>query len=276
MKTFRCSNTTRLCSVVSALICSLILTSTSYASDVRKIWQSGDQFVALEHHDSTVSETAISNDHPVELSPDRLTAMLTSIVFQPDDSDKPVHLFTNQSVGILVPEIVQGFRKSASGEDVIFAIVGLHKSMLGFGKNPKVTTGRAFYNGGRFNIIFGLAQKDVNEREDRRLSPFTPGNRLQALKGEWTLLPQPGISGFTLVRKDWVAFSDEWQGSVAQMPVVKLSATSSQTEPVQSGERYNDTRGPAERLLTLNELKDKGLISEEEYRSKRLEILKGL
>ena len=126
MKTFRCSKTARLCSVVSALICSLILTSTSYASDVRKTWQSGDQFVALEHHDSTASETAISNDHPVELSPGRLAAKLTSIVLQPGDGDKPVQLLTSQSIGILVPEIVQGFRKAASGEDVIFAIVGLH------------------------------------------------------------------------------------------------------------------------------------------------------
>ncbi len=276
MKIFRCRNAARLCSVVSALICSLLLTSASYASDVQEIWQSGDQFVALEHHNSTASETAISNDHPAELSPARLTAMLTSIVFQTGDSDKPLQLLTNQSIEILVPEIVQGFRKAASGEDVIFAIVGLHKSMLGFGRNPKVTTGRAFYKGGRLNIIFGLAQKDVNEREDRRLAPFTPGNRQHALKGEWTLLSQPETSGFTLARKDWVAFGDEWREPEAQMPVMRQSATSSQNEPVHSGELTNDTRRPAERLNTLIELKDKRLITEEEYRSKRLEILKGL
>lgn len=276
MKTFCCSNTAWLCSVVSALLFFLILSSTSYASDVRKIWHSGDQFVALEHQDFPVSETAISNDHPVEISPDRLASMLASIEFRSADNDKPEQLFTKQSIETLVPEIVQGFRKASSAEDVIFAIIGLHKSMLGFGKNPKVTTGRAFYKGGRLNVIFGLAQKDVNEREDRRLSPFTPGNRQKPLEGEWTLLPQPGMSGFTLVRKDWVTFSDEWQGSVAQIPEAKQTIPSTRTELVLPGTSCNNTRGPAERLTTLNELKTKGLISEEEYRSKRLEILNGL
>jgi hypothetical protein len=40
--------------------------------------------------------------------------------------------------------------------------------------------------------------------------------------------------------------------------------------------RSTDTRKLAERLTTLNELKEKGLISEEEYRGKRLDILNGL
>jgi hypothetical protein len=40
--------------------------------------------------------------------------------------------------------------------------------------------------------------------------------------------------------------------------------------------RISDVRSPAERLSTLKELKDKGLISDEEYRGKRLEILNGL
>jgi hypothetical protein len=227
--------------------------------------------VALERQDSSVGGT---NDHPVEISPDRLTAILASIEFHSADSDRPEKLITKQSLELFVPEIVKGFSKATSGEDVTFALIGLHTSMLGFGKSPKVTTGRAFYKDGRLNIIFGLVQKDVNEREDRRLAPFTPGSRQKTAEGEWTLLPQPGQSGFTLVRKDWVAFSDEWRESAAQIPVsVQNSIQASPAQPVKLN---NDTRNPAERLTTLNELKAKGLVSEEEYRSKRLEILKGL
>jgi hypothetical protein len=40
--------------------------------------------------------------------------------------------------------------------------------------------------------------------------------------------------------------------------------------------RSTDTRSPADRLSTLNELKHKGLINEEEYRVKRMEIMNGL
>lgn len=276
MKMFRCRDANWLCSVASAVLALLMLSSPAHASDVRHLWQSRDQFVALERQDAPLGGTAILNDHPVEISPDRLTAMLASIEFHVEDSDRPEQLITNQSLEVLVPQMVQGFRQAAPGEDVTFAITGLHKSMLGFAKSPKVTTGRAFYKGGRLNVIFGLVQKEVNEREDRRLSPFTPGSRQKAPEGEWALLTQPGRNGFSLVRKDWVSFSDEWRAPVAQLPVAEQDVPSVQTTPAQSGKRHNDTRRPAERLTTLNELKDKGLISEEEYRDKRLEILNGL
>jgi hypothetical protein len=276
MKTFSFRDANWIYCVVSALLVFVMLSSNSDASDVRQLWQSRDQFVALERQDSTQGVTVISNDHPVEISPDRLTAFLASIELQSPDSKTAEQLITKQSLEVLVPEMVQGFRKAAHGEDVTFAIIGLHKSLLGFAKSPKVTTGRAFYKEGRLNVIFGLAQKDVNEREDRRLSPFTPGNRRKPLEGDWTLLPQPGQSGFTLVRKDWVVFSDEWRASSVRIPVVEQNAPSVQTTSAKPKKSDNDTRKPAERLTTLNELKEKGLISEGEYRSKRLEILNGL
>lgn len=276
MRTFCCRGSIRICSVVSALLVVFMISFTCQASDGRQLWQSRDQFVALERQDSPPGRTEILNDHPVEISPDRLTAILASIEVHSADSDRPEQLIANQSLEVLVPQLVQGFRQAAPAEDVTFAIIGLHKSMLGFAKSPKVTTGRAFYKGGRLNIIFGLVQKDVNEREGRRLSPFTPGSRHKALEGEWALLPQPGQNGFTQLRKDWVTFSDEWRVPVAQTPAVEQNVPSTQTTPAQSGKRNNDTRRPEERLTTLNELKDKGLISEEEYRVKRQEILNGL
>jgi len=167
---------------------------------------------------------------------------------------------------------VEGLRKAARDEDVTFAIIGLHKSAIGLAKSPKVTTGRLFYQGGRFNIIFGLVQNDFNERADRRLSPFTPGSRQKVAEGEWTLLPHTGQSGYKQVRRDWVTFSEEWQTPVVQTPVAVKNIPSTKSAPAQN----KDTHTPAERLITLKELQEKGLISEEEYKTKRLEILNGL
>jgi len=59
-------------------------------------------------------------------------------------------------------------------------------------------------------------------------------------------------------------------------PVAEQSVPSAQTAPAQPGKRDIDTRSTAERLIILNELKNMGLVSEEEYRNKRLEILNGL
>jgi hypothetical protein len=148
--------------------------------------------------------------------------------------------------------------------------------LYGLAKSPKVTTGRLFYKAGQLNIIFGFVRKDFNDREDRRLFPLTPGSRQKTSEGEWTLLPQPGQNGFAQVRKDWIAFSDEWKPSVVQTPIAEQRPQFLQTAPAQPEKRNNDVRSPADRLSTLKELKDKGLISEEEYRGKRLEILNGL
>jgi FAD/FMN-containing dehydrogenase len=253
-----------------------MLSSASLASEGRQLWHSRDQFVALEQQNTRSTGTVQPNNHPVEIPPDRLTALLASIEFSSAESVKPEQLLLSESLEVLVPHMVQGFRKAAPGEDVTFAIIGLHKSSLGFARNPKVTTGRAFYRDGRLNIIFGFAQKDFNDREDRRLAPLTPGKRDEALDGEWKLLPQPGRNGYTLVRKDWVTFSDAWRAAVAPPPLATHNTPSAQPIPAQPVKQTIDTRKPAERLATLNELKEKGLITPEEYRAKRQEILNEL
>ncbi|MBI5484752.1 MAG: SHOCT domain-containing protein [Deltaproteobacteria bacterium] len=278
MKTFHVRDAGRLSSVFVVLVVLLVFSSISAAADVRMLWQSRDQFVALERQDSPAGVAAILNDHPVEIPPDRLTAMLASITLQLPDNKTPEQLITTQSLEVLVPELLAGFKKASPGEDVTFAVIGLHRSLYGFAKSPKVTTGRAFYKGGSLNLIIGFAQKDFNEREDRRLSPFIPGSRQKPLEGEWQLLPQPGQNDFRLTRKDWVSFGDKWQPAVAKTPTVEKISPAvqngpAQPQPVKPGK---DLRKPAERLTTLNELKEKGLISEEEFRSKRSEILNGI
>jgi hypothetical protein len=276
MKMFRCRDANRLCSVASALLILLLVSTSCHATDIRRLWQSRDQFVALESQDAPRGGSVILNDHPVEISPDRLTAMLSSIEVRTEDNKKPGQLITVQSLEVLVPELVKGFHEAAPNQDVTFAVIGLHRALYGFAKTAKVTTGRAFFKGGRLNIIFGLVQKDVNERDDRRLVPFTPGSRQDITVGEWTLLPQPDQPGYSLIRNDWVTFNNEWRAPAAQIPVPDQNVPASQISPVPSGKQQTDTLRPADRLATLKELKDKGLISEDEYRSKRMEILNGL
>lgn len=276
MKIFRNGAACRLCSAAFSLLVLLMFSSPSPASDQRLLWQSRDQFVALERQDIASGGPAHVNDHPAELALDRLSAILSSIDLRPTDGGKPEPLFTAPAVQALAPHLQQALHQASPGEDVTFAVIGLHSTLFGLAKSPKVTTGRVFYKDGRLNIIFGLVRQDVRDREDRRLFPFTPGSRHQAPEGEWTLLPHPGQNGFTLPRKDWVTFNEQWQAPAAQIPAAEQHAPAPQTAPGTPEKQLRETRGPAERLSTLNELKSKGLISDEEYRAKRLEILNGL
>lgn len=273
MKIIDCKGAAWLYSSVSLVLVSLLmLVSTSGASDIRQLWQSRDQFVALEKLEGNVAV----NNHPTEISAEKLATILSSIMVKTPDSKTEEKLFTEQSVEVLAPEMSQAFKKANQNQDVVFAIIGLHKSLFGFAKSPKVTTGRAFYKDGRLNVIFGFAQQDFNEREDRRLHPFVPGSREKSLDGEWSIVAQPERNGFNLLRKDWVTISGEWQMPVAQPAAVGRNVPTVQPQLSKPAKPGSDTRNPSERLITLNELKDKGLISEEEYRLKRTEILNGL
>jgi len=272
MRMIRCSGVNWLCTVVSAAVVFLLFSSASPASDVRYLWQSRDQFVALDRQDVTSSGPAQPNDHPAEFTLDRLTAILSSIEVRPGEGDKTEPLLTRSAVEALGPYLRQGLQQASPTQDVTFAVIGLHKALYGLAKSPKVTTGRVFFKSGRLNIIVGLVQQEVRDRDDRRLFPFTPGSRYRAASGDWTLL-----TNAPLVRKDWLAFGDEWQA-----PAVVPAADSVQRPPAQQAapappeKKSSDTRRPADRLNTLNELKDRGLVTDEEYRSKRLEILNSL
>ena len=271
MKRFHDRHANWLCSLVSAALVLLMLSSTSQASDVRYLWQSRDQFVALERQETVSAPPAQPNDHPAELSLDRLTAILASIDIRPASGAKPEPLFTGPAVEALAPYLRQALQKASPNQDVTFAVIGLHSSLYGLAKSPKVTTGRVFYKAGRLNIIVGLVQQEVRDRDDRRLFPFTPGSRQKASAGEWTLL-----TNTPLVRGDWMAFGEEWQAPVAPAAAVEQRLPSIYAAPVPPQKPASDTRSPADRLTTLNELKNKGLISEDEYRTKRLEIMNGL
>lgn len=264
-----------LTAAIIAMTCILICSSSS--ADARQdLWQSRDQFVALEPQERASDAPPVPNSHPADLSLESLSAQLASITVRPADTGKATPLFTSPAVQTIAPHLQQALHLAAPNQDVTFAVIGLHDSLYGFAKSPHVTTGRIFYQGGRLNLIVGLMQQEVNEREDRRLHPFTPGSRQQATAGEWALLPQPGQDAFSLVRKDWAAFDDGWRSPVTPAPVAERQATPAVDPSVQPGKFKSDPRLPAERLTTLKELRDKGLISAEEYRVKRLEILDGL
>src|SRR5450631_1332500 len=196
MKKLRCGVTNWFSSVASAVLYLMMCSSICHASDVRQLWQSRDQFVALERQDAGSSGSAQDNDHPVDMSLDRLTAILSSIDMRAAAGSKPEALFTRQSVQVLAPQLQHALRQASPGEDVIFAIIGLHDALFGLAKSPKVTTGRLFYKAGRLNIIFGLVQVDVRDRDDRRLFPFTPGSRTKTQDGQWALLPQSEQIGY--------------------------------------------------------------------------------
>lgn len=272
--------------VVLTLTLLCMVASSCLAMDTKRVlWESRDQFVALESIDAVKGGAKIPNQHPADISRERLFDMLSSIQVRPEENSGPVPLFTEKSLEVLVPRLEEALKEAKPDEDVTFAIIGLHLGPQAIAKVSKATAGRLFYQGGRLNLIVGKAQYEFNERHDRRMYPFTPGNREYAAVGDWTLLPQPGQAAMTVLRKDWVVFANDWKPGVMTVPVADKatgagSATGTGVQPAQPTaleKLFSGKAGKtAERLGVLKELRDKGVITEEEYRSKRLMILNEL
>ena len=273
--------------LVMATFLFFVLIGTDAFAAKRVLWESRDQFVAIEDADAVKGGSPIPNNHPVELGQDRLAEILSSIQLRPEVfgvsipflSDGKTNatvrpLFTDQSVGFLVSYLQDAFRQAKPNEDVTFAIVGLHSSPGGLAKSPMATAGRMFYQGGKINLIIGKAQYDYSERKDRRLDPFTPGNREYIADGTWTLIPQGTSPDVTIARRDWLVFSDDWK---PEYSYATSSGKSGAAEPTGSEAFKNLFSGKAgktaERINVLKELREQGVITEEEYRAKRLKIL---
>lgn len=271
---------------------------------VKTLWTSGEQYVAIEKQERPPGVVVKPNERISEISVDRIRDALASIDLHLPNRDKSIALFNDDELRILSEYIAEGLALAGPNEDVTFAIIGHYVESLGFLKKRMVTAGRVFCQDGQINIIFGDVHRTLTETmgipEDRRLNPFMVGTRSGSVgMHEGMLLTKTGGEVFGKIREDWLFFpikgpeispaplesgvaaappetkgavSAPSQGNVAPVPETKTSAPGvNQVTPAPAAKKSVE-----ERLMILNELHNKKLITDEEYRAKRLEILNEL
>ena len=255
-------------------------TTRTAADPGRTVWHHGEQYVRIEQNDSGVAGTEAGNSHPADISAGRLHSMLESIEVRPPGGGQATPLFDDDELGILSEHIHAGLASADPGEDVTFAIIGHHAVLAGLLKQRVITLGRVFCRGKELNIIFGDVLREVNEREDRRLYPFQQGLRTRVVPREFDLTMKPGKEKFIMKRPDWVIFPVAGPVSMETAPATPKMGENAAAEeralPVgKAGKKQAGAgqRGIEERLTILNDLKSRKLITDEEYRTKRREIL---
>lgn len=221
-----------------------------------------------------------------------------------------VTLFNEHQASLLGRKLAEAFAEAGPEEDVTFAVMGL-QSKLVVAREKYSTAGRAFYKDGRLNLIIGDMhrtyeygkEKDITGIEqgvDRRRYPHRPGARAKARSHEARIMNTEGIAfheeGGEL-RGDWIEIDLERALAAAEQRAVpdeiaretqkvkeeaaklaierrqmreELARLRKQMEKVQQG---GDGGSVEERLARLETLREKDLISEEEYRIKRQAIL---
>jgi hypothetical protein len=288
----------------------IFLPSSIYALDLFKeknvIWKDGRNiyFKYAEQDKSTFG----NNDHPVELNPEEISKALESLkVLVKDDTeaDKAQNsVFTDEQIELLSQNLAKGLSKAKPNQDIIFALEKKHKKALGLIKDLTFVAGRAFYKDETLNIIIGDYDRPRDKGFEAAYDPtqvgivsyhFDHGRRSQSSKGfKKTIVEVQGIENKQLNnarRKDWLVIDLKLlsEASVLKAKMQKQEQMERKREELkelldsEATSPSHPVTVPAtaissseERLKTLNKLKDEGLITDEEYATKRKQILEDL
>jgi hypothetical protein len=278
-----------------------------------ELYKSGlNQYIRLDEQDSN----AVPNQHPVTLDPKAVGDALSIIQvweknwFKPNEAEK---VFSTQQAQLLGQYIALGLAKAKPDQDIVFALGRTDKGFLGI-RDLTYTSGRAFYVNGRLNVIIGEYRRSPDKFQERASSSagieeikyfFTHGKRTKPSDFKLAVVTGEGIDTYGsegAKRRDWFVIdvrqaaatlaarmARENQGGGADSEAMRQEAARLAQERRElrlemarmrrDMEQQGATGGTAtveERLKTLEELRRKELVSEEEYARKREEILKEL
>jgi hypothetical protein len=291
--------------VVAGGALALVAASICAAADSPRqevvLWSANDQWVKIEPQDDPA---ALPNDHPAQLDSAAVSNALAALRLRVVDEDTSAEsyrpVFTAAELRDLAPRIASGLAKAGPRQDVTFSTIGSHSLAAGgLVKKPGVNAGRVFYDDGKLNVIFGELQSGYRKRNvyGQVTEDFTPrqqGSRTKAEEHKWALVARPGVELHSVdgaVRADWVAIDSTvaaqalaapqpgkaTAGQSASAPVAESAKAPAAPAAAAAGAAAGKSSADVEqRLRTLKDLKDKGLISEEAYNARMQEILSEL
>ena len=227
--------------------------------------------------------------------------------------EKATPVFTQGQAETLGRYLPDAIAHAKPNQDAIFVVRGYGSIALDTLKEREWTSGRAFYADGKLNIIIGAfkVKKDRGIRNaeaaygvlnDYSDLYFDPGSRRErSAKMPGRVVSSTGVSfagGDTGARPDWIIIDvakaavayreglvpeeDKKREATARQEAAKLTLERRQMREDMARLRQElrelksggaSARSVEDRLATLQELKTKALISEEEYRRRRDEIL---
>jgi hypothetical protein len=255
----------------------LVLFAVSTTAQAELIYDTS--YIALYSADA---EPGSSNSRPITLEADQISAALSRVRARSGETGKIIDLFPEKNRKEAAKVLAKQLSKIKPGQDlhlISFRHVGSF-----FSSSRYATSARVFVEKGRLNLIFGRIDLFNNEFRDPNFKTLPPmGSRKQAASLKGSIIPAPGIT-FVDGRKDWVAL--DLSRTVSAPPASAPPAiTPASTEgPVERPvEKYQKPaiqpkvkRSLEERFKILKNLRDKGLITEQEYVDKKRELLESL
>ena len=219
-------------------------------------------------------------------------------------------LFSLQQSRLLGQYIASGLSRARSDQDIVFVLARSEKKYLVI-QNRGYTGGRVFYLDGKLHIIIGDYDhegdrfKETVERshgvtETRQY--FKHGRRAKSVGFKGSIVGRAGVEPHVdgkKTRRDWIEIELEQAASMylaekaQEAPQEAVTSEAMQAEAarmarerremrlelakmrkeMKSSNGGDSTQTIEQRLMTLKDLRDKELISAEEYQQKREQIL---
>ncbi len=252
--------------------------STDLGPSTQRSWKLS-QFTWVKLAEDKESAAA-RNLHPVNVDAASLKAQLGAIQVATRSGVEP--LFDGEELAELTPVLARALSLARPTDDVLLLSNARRGGRMAA---PTGVTARLFATSEGLNVLvddtrFSFMADYINTRVEPR---FTYGTRAKSssavLRGEgivskradWVLLPMAGVAGASVAGA----------GGVMQLPArAPGPATAVVTPPapaaVAPGSAAAIGDEVEQRLITLKRLRDKNLITEEEYQHKRREVLQKL
>ncbi len=278
---------------ILCLCLGFIQAAVANSNKTTEIWKSLDEFVVLTPQGALAGD-APRNDQPVVIEPAKLAAALTKLrVHEGKGAPDAIPVFESDAARRLAGPLSTALERAAADQDVLFAIDMSQKAAL-LGSKPVSVAGRAFYQNQRLQLIIGELHVSTIPPEyknypvgypkpDRRLHPHQTGERAKEAHYDPAAAFETGddVSLFVhdgKVRSDWLVLN---VGSLAAgdppaaAPTTVSVGTSHSATPSAAAANPSGGASPSieERLLRLKRLREQDLITDEEYKRKRNEIL---
>lgn len=219
---------------------------------------------------------AAPNTQPAHLSAEAIQALLVPV--QATVEGKTVSLFTRNELKDLTKALSEALALAQPGEDLILVSSARRGSLY---QRAEGLTARLFLQGGALNLIVHDARLAFMDRwlEETILPTFVYGSRQTASAA---LLQAPGAMR---LRPDWLALplapatatapaaAPATAPAAAPAPVTAPVPATAPTPAAREEEAY---QAKAQRLRTLQRLREDNLISEAEYQAQRAALLKAL
>lgn len=184
------------------------------------VWQAGQQYIKIVSREKSAE---LENQHPYEITVDKLQAVLSAISIEEssgifNDELEQRTFFSGSDINTLSSGLARALERAKPNEDVVFVVIGRHKGLIS--KERKVIGGRAFVQDGKLNLILGdvyrpeggsKEQRNRNmaagcggcDDKDIRTNPYIVGTRDKEHKLDLAFTKYDGIE-MASPRSDWL------------------------------------------------------------------------